>query len=159
MVLLHRLTHLGYNNAVEFRTSIDIDAPPDVVWSVMADVERWHEWTASVRSIRLVGGGPLAVGTRAWVKQPKFPPASWTVTALEPGRSFTWESAAPGLRVYANHSVAPVPGGTRASLILYYQGLAGRWLARLTRDITNRYLTLEAEGLRTRSEALARGSR
>ena len=140
---------------VEFRASVDIAAPPDVVWSVMADVERWHEWTESVRSIQLVGGGPIRVGTRARIRQPKFPPALWKVTALEPGHSFTWESAAPGMHVYANHSVQAVAGGTRAALVLYYQGIAGRLLARMTRDITNRYLRYEAEGLKARSEAIA----
>lgn len=140
---------------VEFRTSVDIAAPPDVVWSVMADVERWHEWTESVRSIQLVGGGPFRVGTRARIRQPKFPPALWKVTALEPGHSFTWESGAPGMRVYANHSVQAVAAGTRAALVLYYQGFAGRLLARMTRDITNRYLRYEAEGLKRRSEAIA----
>ena len=46
---------------VEFRTSVDIATPSEVVWAVMSDVERWHEWTPSVRSIRLVGGGPIEV--------------------------------------------------------------------------------------------------
>ena len=140
---------------VEFRTSVDIAAPPEVVWAVMSDVEHWHEWTQSVRSIRLVGGEPIRVGTRARIKQPRFPPAIWKVTALEPGHSFTWESGAPGVRVYANHSVEPVAGGARVALVLYYQGFAGRLLARMTRDITNRYLTYEAEGLKRRSEAIA----
>ena len=139
---------------VEFRTSVDIAAPSEVVWAVMSDVERWHEWTQSVRSIRLVGGGPIGVGTRARIKQPRFPPAMWKVTALEPGRSFTWESGAPGMRVYANHSVQPIAGGTRAALVLYYQGFVGRLLARMTRDITDRYLKYEADGLKKRSEEL-----
>jgi uncharacterized membrane protein len=143
---------------VEFRISVDIAAPPDVVWAVMSDVERWHEWTASIRSIRLVGGGPLGVGTRAWIKQPRFPPAMWKVTAMEPGQGFTWESGAPGMRVYANHSVQPIAGGTRASLVLYYQGFVGRVLARMTHGITNRYLNYEAEGLKMRSEALRNGA-
>jgi uncharacterized protein YndB with AHSA1/START domain len=146
---------LIYNFVVEFRIAVDIAAPPDVVWSVMSDVERWHEWTASVRRITLAGGGPIGIGTRAWIKQPRFPPAMWKVTALDPGRSFTWESGAPGMRVYANHSVEPTSSGTRATLLLYYQGFAGRLLAQLTRGITNRYLKMEADGLKRQSEALA----
>jgi hypothetical protein len=140
---------------MDFRVAIDITAPPDIVWSVMSDVERWHEWTASVRSIRLIGGGPIALGTRAWIRQPRFPPALWKVTAMEPGRSFTWESGAPGMRVYANHSVEPIATGARATLVLYYQGFVGRLFARITRDITNRYLRYESEGLKKRSEEIA----
>jgi carbon monoxide dehydrogenase subunit G len=47
---------------MDYQVSVDIAAPPDVVWSVMADVERWHEWTPSVRGIRLLDGGPCASG-------------------------------------------------------------------------------------------------
>jgi hypothetical protein len=137
---------------MEFRIAIDINAPPDVVWSVMSDAERWHEWTPSVRGIRILGGGPITIGKRAIVRQPKFPPAVWKVTALDPGRSFTWESGAPGLRVYATHAVEPTGVGTRASLMLRYRGWIGRLLARMTTDITNRYLRYEAEGLKRRSE-------
>jgi hypothetical protein len=31
--------------------SLDIAAPPDVVWSVMADASVWHEWTPSLRKM------------------------------------------------------------------------------------------------------------
>ena len=137
-----------------FHISVDISAPPATVWAVMADGERWHEWTPSVRSIRFLDKGPLAVGTRALIRQPRFPPAVWQVTALEPGRSFTWRSGAPGLQVYAEHSIEAIQGGTRATLRLHYEGVFGSLLARLTRAITNRYLEFEAAGLKKRSESL-----
>jgi hypothetical protein len=76
----------------------------------------------------------------------------WKVTELEPGRSFTWKTGSPGMRVYGRHSVALAPGGSRANLHLHYEGMLGRLLARLTRDITNRYLGFEAAGLKKRSE-------
>jgi len=139
----------------DFERSVDIAAPPDVVWGVMSEAERWHEWTPSVRSIRLLDSAPLRVGGRALVRQPRFPPALWKVTALEPGRSFTWKSGLPGMWVYASHSVNGSGRGTRAVLSLRYEGPVGKLLARLTRDITNRYLDLEATGLKRRSEERA----
>src|SRR5262245_43128336 len=101
--------------SMDFDISIDIAAPPDVVWPVMSDVERWHEWTASVRGVTLLDKGPLKIGSRAMIRQPRFPPAVWKVTELEPGRSFTWTTGAPGMLVYGRHSVAPIAGGTRAN--------------------------------------------
>jgi hypothetical protein len=141
-----------------FERSIDIAAPPDIVWLVMSDAERWHEWTPSVTSIRLLDGKPIRIGSRALIRQPKFPPALWKVTAVVPGRSFTWTSRAPLMRVFAQHSVDPTASGSRATLRLRYQGLLGRLLARMTRDITNRYLDLEASGLKRRSEEPTRSA-
>ena len=51
---------------MQFQVSVDIAASPDVVWSVMADTGRWHEWTPSVRSVRWLGE-PLRIGSRALV--------------------------------------------------------------------------------------------
>lgn len=136
-----------------FSKTIDISAPAQRVWSVMSDVDRWHEWTPSVTGIKRLNNAPLIVGTRAVVRQPKFPPALWKVTAIEPGRSFTWVNTAPGIRVVAHHSVEPAVQGSRATLSIEYDGLLGRLLARLTTGITERYLGLEAKGLKARSES------
>jgi hypothetical protein len=133
-----------------FTTAIDIAAPPERVWQVMSDVERWHEWTPSVSSVRLRGA--LAVGSTAVIRQPKFPPAWWKITGLEPGRSFTWVSAGPGLHVVARHTVAATERGARATLSLELQGLLGGLFGRMTKGITERYLAFEATGLKARSE-------
>lgn len=134
-----------------YERTIEIAAPPAAVFGVMADVERWHEWTASIRGVR-VFGRPLAVGSRALVRQPGFPPALWSVVDVQRDREFTWVSVAPGLRVTARHAALDGPVGTRALLSLTYTGVLGGWFARLTRDITERYLVMEAEGLKRRSE-------
>jgi uncharacterized protein YndB with AHSA1/START domain len=141
---------------VRFQISVEIAAPPDVVWSVISDAERWHEWTPSVKGIRRLDHGPLRIGSRAIVRQPRFPPAMWKVTAIEPGRSFTWKSGAPGMWVYAQHSVEAAGPGARATLALRFEGAAGRLLGRLTRKINDRYLGFEAAGLKQRSEEIAR---
>ena len=135
----------------KFSVTTGIDAPAERVWEVMSDVERWHEWTPSVTRVRRLDGGPLAVGSRAVIRQPKFPPALWKVSAIEPGRSFTWVSVAPGLRVVGHHAVEPAAAGSRATLSLDLQGVLGGVWGRLTRDVTERYLGLEAKGLGARS--------
>jgi uncharacterized membrane protein len=143
---------------VEYQVSIDIDAPADAVWPVMSDGERWHEWTASVTSVRRLDRGPLRIGSRALIRQPRFPPAVWTVTALEPGRRFVWKSGMPGMWVYGDHAVSPLASGTRATLTLTYEGLLARIMGRMTRGITLRYLNMEASGLKRRSEENARAA-
>jgi len=137
---------------LEFKTTTDIPAPPNRVWQVMSDVDHWHEWTPSITSVQRLRGAPLEVGTKALVRQPKLPPALWKVTAIEPGKSFTWVSSAPGLRVVGHHAVAPTADGTRATLSLQVHGLFSGIFARMTRAITERYLAFEANGLKARSE-------
>lgn len=135
-----------------FRITVDIAAPPSRVWEVVSDVERWPEWTRSVREVRRLGEGPLGVGSRILIRQPAFPPALWKVTGLEPGKGFMWTSGAPGLRVVANHRVEASPSGTVATLSLELQGLFGNIFGRMTKEITERYLAMEAEGLRQRAQ-------
>jgi len=137
----------------DFSRSIEIDAPADTVWAVLSDGERWPEWTPTVRSVKPLGSGPLAVGMKVVIRQPRFPPALWKVVELEPGRSFTWVTRGPGVSVVARHWVEPLGAGTRATLSLRFDGLLGGVLGWLTRGINERYLKLEAEGLQARSES------
>jgi len=137
----------------KFRVAVDIQAPPERVWAVMRDVERWPEWTASMTSIELVDGAPLAVGARARVRQPKLPPAEMLVTELEEGKAFTWVTKSPGVRARASHEVVPIPGGARAELAVEFSGLLGGLVARMVRGLTERYMAMEAAGLKARSEA------
>ncbi len=135
--------------------SIGIAAPPDVVWGVMSDVERWHEWTASIDSVARLDAGPFGLGSRALVRQPRLRPATFEVTEFNPGRNFVWTTRSGGLEAVADHRVEATPEGTRATISLRFTGvlliLVGWWVRRLT----ERYFTLEAEGLKRRSEAYA----
>jgi carbon monoxide dehydrogenase subunit G len=135
----------------EFSTTVDIPAAPPTVWSVLADIERWHEWTPSVTRIERLDPGPLAVGARARVRQPRLPQAVWQVTELIEGSGFTWVTSSPGVRVVARHGLEPIADGTRARLSVAFSGLLGPPVAWLTRGLNERYLGLEARGLRERS--------
>jgi uncharacterized membrane protein len=137
---------------LSFSKSVDINAAPDAVFAVMSDVERWPEWTASVTSVKRLDAGSFAVGSRARIRQPKLPPALWTVSAIEPGHSFTWISKGPGILVTAHHSVEPRAGGSHVSLSIRYHGVFAKILAWMTKDINQRYLAMEAAGLKARCE-------
>lgn len=131
---------------------VEIHATADRVWGVLSDVERWREWTASISRINLYTGSPIEVGSRAIVKQPRFPAAQWLVTDVEPGRGFVWVSIGPGLTVTARHEIEPIADGCRVTLSLEYSGFMARLVLRFTRGITERYVAMEAAGLKTRAE-------
>ena len=138
-----------------YSIGIDIDAPPERVFEVMTDVTRWHEWTPSITSVTLLDGRPFVVGTRARIRQPKLPPALWTVSRIVPGRGFEWVNRALGLRVTGHHFAEPSGRGSRATLALSYEGIFGGLLAWMTAGITKRYLEMEANGLKARAENTA----
>jgi hypothetical protein len=144
-------------DCMEERTSVDVAASPDRVWEVLVDVERWPEWTDSVSSVRLLDAGPLAVGSRVEISQPRIPTGTYTVTALEPGSGFTWEQRQLGSTVSARHECERLPdGGTRVELSVVMSGAVGGVVGRLYRRLTERYLAMEAAGLKARAEGIAR---
>ncbi len=136
----------------EFSVGVEIDAPAERVWEVMRDTERWHEWTPSITSVKLLGDGTFAVGNRAAIRQPRLPPAWWKITVIEPNRGFTWVSASPGIRVTGHHWIEPMGERSRATLSLELEGVLSGPVAWMTKDITERYIGLEARGLKARSE-------
>ena len=140
----------------DFSIEVEIQAPPALVWEIMRDVTRWPEWTPTVTNVRLLDRAPLNVGSRVIIRQPRLPPAKWRVTELdEPRRSFTWVSWGPGVHVIARHSVEAFGEGSRATLSLRFSGILAGLFAYVTRGLNERYLALEAKGLKQRSERLA----
>lgn len=139
----------------EFGITVQIPAPPTLVWSVLVEVERWPKWTVSISRVKKLSLGPLQVGSRVRIHQPKLPPALWRVTELNPGANFTWVSRAPGVRVTARHTVEETDAGTRATLSIRYEGLVGKLLAQWVGELNDRYLKMEANGLKARCSELA----
>lgn len=136
--------------------AVDVDAPPDVVWMVLMDVEAWPALTPSMTSVEKAESGPLKVGSRVKIKQPRLPLTEWTVTDLVDNERFTWESGRPGMRVSAVHEVTAREVG-RCTLILAVDqtGPLGPLVGLLSRTMTRHYITLEANGIRARAESLA----
>jgi carbon monoxide dehydrogenase subunit G len=136
--------------------STNIAATPQHVWQIMTDVERWTEWTSSVTSIKRMDSGPLAVGSRVRISQPRLFPMKWVVTQLEPEWKFTWVARSPGLSIAARHLLQQRGRNSRVSLSVEYDGLLGGTVARTWGQLTRRYLELEAAGLKQRCEAVVK---
>ena len=133
-----------------------IDAPPDVVWRVMSDIERWPQWTATAESAKRGEDGPLRAGATARMKIVGVSGvALWTVTSLEDGREFVWENRTAGVRSVAGHRVEPEGAGSKVRLWIEQSGLVATLIGWYLRRVSNRNIDVEAEGLKRESERLA----
>jgi uncharacterized protein YndB with AHSA1/START domain len=110
--------------------TIEIAAPPDKIWEIVADLKRHPELAGSGEVLTIEKlSGPLAVGT-TWESGEKVPKAgSFTakseVTEFTPPRVFAWVSHPPPLskRNVADSTIdahwrfelAPTAGGTRVT--------------------------------------------
>ena len=138
-------------------SSVVIDAPTSLVWDVFSDVERWPERTASVTNLVALDGPGLAIGMRFQIKQPKLPKLVWKVTAAAPGLSWTWAQHSSGGSTVAHHALTSMDDGRTLVLQAVDQrGLVGAIVGRLMLRTTRRYLEMEAQGLKVRSEQLRR---
>ena len=143
--------------ATHIEERVRIEAPADVVWAVLSDVERWPEWTASVETVELQNAGPLAATSVARLKQPGYRAAMWRVTAFDAPRRFVWESPImPGARAIAGHEVTPDGDATNVLLTIDTTGPTSFLADRAVRSASKRFMPMEAAGLKKRSESRAR---
>ena len=133
--------------------NVRIDASAEEVWTTLSDVERWYEWTASIKDILLLDPKPLHVGSRGLVEQPGFPRMIWQVTKLIRNHGFDWEAKSLGAHTVGEHWITPDPqGGVNVVLRVRQTGwlawILQSWIGKITRE----YVAMEARGLKLRCE-------
>jgi hypothetical protein len=137
--------------------TIYIEAPPDLVWAVTTDVERWPEWAPTFTSVTRLDEGPFRMGSAARIKQPLQAEAEWTVTEFAEGRRFAWTTRRAGLQMTGTHEVSPRGSGSRNLLRVEASGAIAVLLWPLLRIAFARSQSTENRGLKARCEALSRG--
>ncbi|MEU0095254.1 SRPBCC family protein [Kribbella sp. NPDC006257] len=137
---------------MRFDHSITVQAPAERVWAVFSDVAKWPEWTPTVDQVERLDEGPIHLGARTRIRQPKLPVAVWEVTELQEGEYFEWVSRAPGIKTTGGHRVVSTPEGAVATATIIQEGPLGWLFGRLYANLTKRYLALETESLKKVSE-------
>ena len=130
-----------------------VGVPPEQVWPLFVDVQRWPEMTKSITEVRRLDSGPLHVGSEAIVKQPRLPRARWRVTELKPGHSFIWEMTSGGVTAVGGHIVAATGRGSEITLTLRLHGPMARLMDAALGRLSQRNLELELEGFRRTAES------
>jgi uncharacterized protein YndB with AHSA1/START domain len=144
---------------VRFEITRDTVASAALLWAALVDVEAWPVWMTSYTSVRRVDGGPLTVGSQAEVKQPGFSGAIYEVTALTPGKAFTWSTTTAGVRTTARHLVLAEDEHARVKLGVEQSGVLSAPVGLLLGGKIRRFLHVEAAGLCAAAEAGLREGR
>lgn len=139
-----------------FTHAIEVAAPPERVWDLTIDVERWPALFPTVTSIVRVDPGPMAVGSSARIRQPAQPERLWTVVTCDAPRRFVWVTQGLGFTMRADHEIAPTPtGGAINRLTLDIDGPMAGLLAAVAGRKLREVLAIENEGFRVAAEAAA----
>jgi uncharacterized membrane protein len=132
--------------------TLPIHAGADVVWSLTEDVEAWPSTTPTMTSVERLDDGPLRVGSRARIKQPRLRPRVWTVTELEAPRRFAWQAKLGTVTMTGGHTIEPTAEGCRNTLTLELSGPGSRLLGVLGGRSLAAALRTENEGFRRAAE-------
>ncbi len=137
---------------MHFEKSVEIDASQQRVWDVLTDLEAWPQRIETVDTVELLTPAPMTKGSRVRLKQPKLGEGTWDVTAWDAPSYFEWTQKTSGITSVAGHRVEALgEGRARLTLTLDMRGFL-IVIARLFKGLTNRYMNLEAEGMKRAAE-------
>jgi uncharacterized membrane protein len=139
---------------MRFEKSIDIDAPQQRVWDVLSAIGSWPQRIETVDVVELLTPAPITKGSRVRLKQPKLPEGTWDITAWDGPSYFEWTQETGGTTSVAGDRVAALgEGRARLTLTLDMRGLLTPVIGLYYKDLTNRYMNLEAEGMKRAAES------
>ena len=142
---------------MRFEESIDIDAQQERVWEVLSDVEAWPRRIETVDVVELLTPAPMSKGSRVRLKQPKLPEGTWDITVWDAPSYFEWRQKSGGITSVAGHRVEMLEEGrSRLTLSLDMRGPLIPVIGLFYRGLTNRYMTIEAQGMKRAAESAGR---
>jgi len=128
---------------------IEIEAPIEVVWDILAAIERWPTWNPDVRSVRL--DGPVAEGTAfSWKAGPGT--IKSTIVRLDPPQLMTWTGRTLGIDAVHVWRLDHRDGRTLARTEETYSGLVARIFRRPLQRVLDKTLTDETHHLKAEAE-------
>lgn len=133
---------------MRYEVTTTIDAPVDLVWQTVSEIEKWPDWSPTMTSVRRLDTGELRAGSTAEVHQPTQPPRRWTVSRVEPRRSFAWETSGAGLRLFADHVLSGPDGQVEVLLTFTTSGVLGPVAGLFAGKTIRRLVDTEASSLK-----------
>ncbi|HTS97738.1 MAG TPA: SRPBCC domain-containing protein [Streptosporangiaceae bacterium] len=140
--------------------TIQIDAPPMTVWSILTDLGRYGEWNPLFPA----ASGQVAPGNRITLKSVR--PGNGRamtvrprIVAAEPGAELSWCSSLPGI-IGGEHSYTLTPAGSGTRLVQSesFRGLLVPFAGKAVAGAEAGFQRVNA-ALKQRAEAIARDQR
>ena len=139
---------------MRFEESIDIEAGQERVWEVLSDIEAWSRRIETVDIAELLTPAPVAKGSRVRLKQPKLGEGTWDITVWDAPSYFEMRQKSSGVTSVASHRVEALEEGrSRLTLSVDLQGWLVPVFGRISKGVTTRYLTSEAEDMKRAAES------
>jgi uncharacterized membrane protein len=139
---------------MRYEHEINIDAPVEVVWQLVTQVEDWPSFTPTMTRVERLDTGPIRVGSQARVDLPGQRTAVWTVTRLDPPSSFVWRTRVMGVTMTATHDLQAADGGCSSTLVIELSGLGASVLGRIAGSRIRRSIAEENRAFKRRAEAV-----
>lgn len=133
--------------------TIQIDAPPEAVWGVLTDLDRYPEWNPLFREAY----GQVTVGNRITLRSThpangRLMTVKPKITVADPGAELRWVSSLPGI-ISGEHRFAltPTDGGTRLEQSETFRGLLAAFPSKTFTEAEASFRALN-EALKKRAE-------
>jgi len=132
--------------------SLETSAPPERVWQVWSDVNRWPEWNPDMKASHI--DGPLKLGATGNIDTRSGGKHDVVVTQFEQGRSFELESTAlPGTRMAIRAAIVPSGSGSRITQGFEPRGLLAPIVGPMMGGAILKTFNSVLNGLKTRVES------
>jgi uncharacterized protein YndB with AHSA1/START domain len=117
---------VNHNAPAVASSEIWVAAPPELVWDVVADFQRWPEWNSDVKSMSVDGSAAAPGTTFRWKAGPGT--ITSTVQKVDRPTAIGWTGTTMGLRAVHVWRFEPREHGTVVHTVESWEGLVARLL-------------------------------
>lgn len=131
--------------------SILVNATPERVFAIYADVPNWNKWDPDTRASFI--DGPFQSGARGSLTPTRGNTVEMQLTSVVPNRSFTVEARIPLFRMVFEHELIPRDGATAIIHRVSFSGALAFLLGRIIGAQVNKGLPDTLVKLKAAAEA------
>ena len=111
----------------EIKTEIEISAPPEKVWSIVSDINKWQEWSPIINESQ----GVAAVGSELTITMmgkeegedgPKYSPV---ITELEGPKYLRWQAHMLAEFIFTNYKIIELKETSSGTLLTHKELFRG----------------------------------